>query len=59
MTQKNIAAAGILAAGTGLGLLLRSEYERDCLVTETVAIRSPKIKKRIRLAFLTDLHDKE
>ncbi len=59
MTRKNIAAAGILAAGTGLGLLLRSEYERDCLVTETVAIRSPKIKKRIRLAFLTDLHDKE
>ncbi len=59
MTRKNIVAAGFLAAGTGLGLLLRSEYEKNCLVTETVAIRSPKVKKRIRLAFLTDLHNKE
>ena len=59
MIQKKIAAAGILAAGAGAGLLLRSEYEKDCLAAETVAIRSPKVKKRIRLAFLTDLHNKE
>ncbi len=47
------------AAAGGL-FLLRSEYERDQLVTETFTIHSPKIKgEGKRLVFLTDLHDKE
>ncbi len=52
-----LAAAGALAGGA---MLLRSEYERDQLVTEYFEIRSPKIKgEGKRFTFLTDLHDKE
>ena len=40
--------------------LLRSQYERDQLVTEYFEIHSPKIKgEKKRYVFLTDLHDKE
>lgn len=50
-------AIGAVAAG---GFFLRSEYERDCLVTDQYVIRSPKIKGSKKTAvFLTDLHDKE
>lgn len=48
------------AAAAGGICLLRSEYERNCLVTERYVIRSPKIQgKGKTLVFLTDLHDKE
>lgn len=50
-------AIGAVAAG---GFFLRSEYERDCLVTDRYVIRSPKIKSgKMTVVFLTDLHDKE
>lgn len=53
---------GTLAAAAAAGglLLLRSEYERDCLVTDRYEIRSEKIRgKEKTFVFLTDLHDKE
>lgn len=50
---------GAAAAAGGL-FLMRSDYERDQLVTEVFEIRSPKIKgDGKRFVFLTDLHDKE
>lgn len=52
-----MAAAG---AAAGVTALLRSEYERDQLVTEYFQIHSQKIKgDGKRLVFLTDLHNKE
>lgn len=52
-----LAATAAVAGGL---FLLRSEYERDQLVTEYFTIHSPKIKgEGKRLVFLTDLHDKE
>lgn len=52
---------GLLAGGAAAALFLgRSEYEKDCLVTDTYEIRSPKLTEGGRtLVFLTDLHDKE
>lgn len=51
--------SAVTAVAGGL-FLLRSEYERDQLVTEFFTIHSPKIKGNgKRLVFLTDLHDKE
>lgn len=49
------------AAGTvGAVCLIRSEYERDQLVTEYYEFHSAKIKGNgMRAVFLTDLHDKE
>jgi len=48
------------AAAAGGLALWRSEYERDCLVTDEYQIRSKKIKGGERtFVFLTDLHDKE
>lgn len=50
-------AAGAFAGGL---FLLRSEYERDCLVTDEYVIHSPKIRGEGKtFVFLTDLHDKE
>ncbi|MBQ2400752.1 MAG: metallophosphoesterase [Lachnospiraceae bacterium] len=52
-----MAAAAAIAGGL---FFLRSEYERDQLVTDHFTIRSSKIKgKGKRIVFLTDLHDKE
>lgn len=52
-----LAAAGVVAGGL---FILRSEYERDQLVTDFYEVRSPKIKGNgKRFVFLTDLHDKE
>ncbi|MBE5972154.1 MAG: metallophosphoesterase [Lachnoclostridium sp.] len=49
-----------ITAVAGSLFFLRSEYERDQLVTEYFTIDSPKVKgKGKRLVFLTDLHDKE
>ena len=54
---RGLMALGALAAGV---FFLRSEYERDCLVTDRYVIRSPKIKSgKMTVVFLTDLHDKE
>lgn len=52
---------GLLAGGAAAALFLgRSEYEKDCLVTDTYEICSPKLTEGGRtLVFLTDLHDKE
>jgi len=48
------------AAAAGGLALLRSQYERDCLVTEEYQVHSPKIKgEGKRFVFLTDLHNKE
>lgn len=48
------------AAAAGGLFFLRSEYERDQLVTEYFTVHSSKIKGTgKRLVFLTDLHDKE
>jgi len=53
-----ILAAGSLAVGAGC--LVRSRYERDCLVTEESRIVSPKIRGNGKtVVFLTDLHNKE
>ncbi len=53
----SLAAAGAVAGGL---FLLRSEYERNQLVTEYSEISSEKIKgDGKRFVFLTDLHDKE
>lgn len=50
-------AAAAIAGGL---FFLRSEYERDQLVTDYFTVHSPKIKgSGKRLVFLTDLHDKE
>ncbi len=52
-----ITAAAAIAGGL---FFLRSEYERDQLVTDHFTLHSPKIKGNgKRLVFLTDLHDKE
>lgn len=52
--------AAAAAAAFGGICLLRSEYERDQLVTEYFEIHSPKIRgEKTRFVFLTDLHDKE
>ena len=60
MIRKLIPWATAAAAVAGILFFLRSEYERDQLVTESFTIRSPKIKGNgKRLVFLTDLHDKE
>ncbi len=49
-----------ITAVAGSLFFLRSEYERDQLVTDFFTIHSPKIKgDGKRLVFLTDLHDKE
>lgn len=54
---RGLMALGAVAAGV---FFLRSEYERDCLVTDRYVIRSPKIKSgKTTVVFLTDLHDKE
>ena len=53
---------GLTAAAAVAGGLffMRSEYERDQLVTDYFTIHSPKIQGAgKRLVFLTDLHDKE
>lgn len=56
LLYKMIAAAGMVGAAA----LIRSEYERNQLVTEYYEIHSPKIKGNgKRIVFLTDLHDKE
>lgn len=52
-------AAGISAAAVGVGLLLRSEYEREQLSAERTEIVTDKIKENCRLVFLSDLHDHE
>ena len=52
-----LAAAAAVAGGI---LIVRSEYERDQLVTEYYQMHSPKIKgEGTRFVFLTDLHDKQ
>lgn len=52
-----LAAAAAVAGGL---FIIRSEYERNELVTEYFEVRSPKIKGAgKRFVFLTDLHDKE
>lgn len=44
----------------GAGCLARSQYERDCLVTEEYRIASEKIHGQGKtIVFLTDLHNKE
>lgn len=52
-----IGAAGVTAAG--LGLMLRSEYEKNHFVVEELPISSSKILRERTLVFLTDVHDKE
>lgn len=48
------------AGAAGIAAFVRSEYERDQLVTDYYEIHSPKIKESgKRIVFLTDLHDKE
>ncbi len=59
MRFQTMILGGMAAAGIGAGCFVRSEYEKECLVTEVAAFRSPKIKGRRRLVFLSDLHDKE
>lgn len=50
--------AGVMAFGAGC--LARSQYERDCLVTEEYRIASEKIHGQGKtIVFLTDLHNKE
>lgn len=49
--------AGGLCAAAGVGLLLRSEYEKEQLSVEKIKVVSRKIKKDRRLVFLSDLHD--
>ncbi len=39
--------------------LVRSQYERQHFVVEKTIIRSPKIKQKHRIVFLSDLHDNE
>lgn len=51
------AVVGALGASAAIGGLCRSHYERKHFVTEYVAIQNPKVQKKIRLVFLTDLHD--
>lgn len=46
-------------AALGAGGLLRSQYERDHLVTEEMRVSSPKVRRERTVVFLTDLHDKE
>lgn len=51
-------AASVMAFGAGC--LARSQYERDCLVTEKYRIASEKIHGQGKtIVFLTDLHNKE
>lgn len=55
----NMTSVLLAGAACAAGGLVRSRYERDCLVTEETKILSPKIKKSRTLVFLSDLHDKE
>ena len=58
--NKIIPGMAALAAVAGGLFFLRSEYERDQLVSDYFKIQSEKIKGTgKRLVFLTDLHDKE
>lgn len=59
MKKTVLGALGLMAAGAGTGLILWSEYEKDCLAVEEVPIYSEKIRTPKRLVFLSDLHDKE
>lgn len=61
MKMKHVISHLAAASAVAVGLfILRSEYERDLLVTDHFEIRSPKIKgEGKRIVFLTDLHDKE
>ena len=43
----------------GIALLIYSSWERNQLKMEYYKIVSPKIKKKSRFIFLTDLHEKE
>lgn len=52
--QAAAAGAGLAAAG-----LARSQYERRHFVVEETVIRSPKLKQKHRIVFLSDLHDNE
>lgn len=52
----------VLTLGTaalGAGLLLRSEYEKNHFSVEDLTLASPKIQRKHRFIFLTDIHDKE
>lgn len=51
------AVGAFTASAAAIGGLCRSNYERKHFVTECFTIQSPKIQKKTRLVFLTDLHD--
>jgi len=53
-----MAAGAACLAGAAAGLV-RSHYERDHFVVETVELSSEKIQAPRTLVFLSDLHDKE
>lgn len=59
MKKTAAGALGLMAAGVGASLILRSEYEKDCLAVESISVFSEKIRTPKRLVFLSDLHDKE
>ncbi len=49
----------LAAAAAGAAGILRSEFEKNCLVVEETVLTSDKIKSEKRIVFLSDLHDKE
>ena len=61
MKRETVAVAA-LAAGTGIGLLARSEYERKHMVTRECTVRLPDRARGLdglTAVFISDLHDNE
>lgn len=54
-----IVTAGIFCLFIAAGLLLRSEYEKEQLSIETIALKNHKISRERRILFLSDLHNHE
>lgn len=52
-------ALGLGTAAAGVGLLLRSEYEKNHFSVEELRIDSPKLRYKHTFVFITDVHDKE
>lgn len=56
MINKAVTAAAFVVPTAAF--ILRSSWERKQLVTEHYRIESPKVREDVRIAFLTDVHDR-
>ncbi len=57
MRKERFIGAACFTALAGVGLFLRSRYEREQISVEPVVIETDKIGKKCTMVFLSDLHD--